>query len=144
MSKENYLIKIKGIQNFEDDNDSVMLTVRGNYYEEEGKKTLKYREYLTDNLDNYTDTIIEILNRDLVTINKTGELNTTIILEKGKRHECMYTTPVGTISMAFYTKSIDNSLSYQGGKLSITYNTDYLPGFSSENTLSVRIKKLEE
>ena len=69
-----------------------------------------------------------------------GEAPSELVLEVEKKHHCHYGTPFGSLMLGVYTKSIDNRLSDEGGKLEMCYVIDSNGAFVSENWISLSVK----
>ena len=59
---------------------------------------------------------------DTVTIYRSGDVFTTLICEKGRRHISAYETPLGPFEVAVYARDVSGALSFpEGGTLSLDY-----------------------
>lgn len=57
------------------------------------------------------------------------------MLEKGKRHKCLYDTGAGVLSLGVYTQTLKHDLSAAGGELCIRYTLDIDTQLSSSNEI---------
>lgn len=142
--KNSYLFYIRGVQSIDGEDDTIELTVPGTYTKRNGHIILKYREFVGNDTDEYTDTTIDVDGTRSVTVTKKGIDSSLMILEKNKRHQCQYNTPMGTIIMGVDTVTLINRLTDEGGVLKIKYQVDFFSGYMTDNILEVRVKRLEE
>lgn len=142
MSKNKYIIDIIGTQCIEDEiQDSVTVTTTGDYrVASTGNKFIRYKEYDEENPSVFKNTIIKISDRQL-TITRSGEYASQLILECNKRHQCHYHTPVGSLIIGVFTKVMDISLNEQGGSIDVAYTLDFDSETVSENTFKINIRE---
>ena len=79
----------------------------------------------------------------MVTMSRSG-YSTRLILEKGRRHLCLYDTGFGSLTVGVYTSRLDVDLDDTGGKLEIAYTLDVDSNLSSQNLLSVEVSPVPE
>lgn len=74
-------------------------------------------------LDNtVTSVLLNTGYPELVTIYRAGDVISTLICEKGKRHISAYETPVAPFEMAVYTRSCTGSMTFdKGGTVELDY-----------------------
>lgn len=143
--EDKYLVSVIGTQSFDDEEeDTIELTTSASYAERNGKKYIKYREYDSDNGASFVTNIIKIESKDKITLVKnSGDRYSQLILECGVRHQCLYTAPVGSLSIGIYTESISYELDENGGKIEIDYTIDFNSDFQSDNHMLIVLKKKE-
>ena len=144
MQNQDYIIKVRGRQIIEDDSDTIELTVHGSYEEKDGHKIIKYREYTGDDINEYTDTTVDIDKNSVVTVKKQGVDTSLMILEKDKRHQSQYETPLGSIIMGVNTIGVINRLSKSGGVLKVKYQVDFFSNYTTDNILEIIVKKIKD
>ena len=72
-------------------------------------------------------------NQDgLVTMMRSGNVNTILVFEEGKRHICTYQTPYMPFEVCVYTKKVENSL-LEDGKIVLDYVVE-IRGAQAERT----------
>lgn len=143
--QNNYLISVTTQQILaEDETDKIELVTDGDYTIKNGHRYIVYKEYSDDTPPQHNSTFIKIEknegSEETVTISRRGTMRSDLILEKGKRHQCHYDTPMGTLIMGIYTAKIDNRLSNDGGTLTLEYDVDYNSDFISKNTCMISVK----
>ncbi len=68
----------------------------------------------------------------VVTMMRTGAVKTALVFERGKRHHCVYQTPVMPFEVAVATNAVKNEIE-QSGKLMLDYAVE-LRGGTCERT----------
>ena len=74
-------------------------------------------------------------------IRRTGPYHTELIMEKGRRHSCLYSTEYGEVLMGVYAENIDSHMAETGGYLEFAYTIDFDGDFVSRNTLHLTVKE---
>ncbi len=138
--KKKYLISIIGEQILDGESDKVEVLTTGNYMMKKDHCYIGYKEYEENNPNYYSDNLIKVEN-DIVTISRKGSTKSQLMLEKGKRHQCIYQTPMGDLMIGVYTKSMKNTLTEKGGTLEVSYTLDFNTDLVSENSFKVTIEE---
>ena len=89
------LVRVKGTQFMDDENDVIEMITAGTFNEKNGKKYLIYDETIVEGGDQ-THNIVKIWP-DKVEVTKRGLVDTHMTFECGKKHMCNSMTPVGLI-----------------------------------------------
>ncbi len=138
-----YIIAVTGKQyingNLDDEDCTEILTV-GTYDRKGNTQYILYKEYSEDNPPKETTFLIKI-EGNIVTLSRDGFSKYKLILEKGVRHKCEYSTEEGSFILGVFTENIDNKLTDYGGTLSISYSLDIDSSLISKNELNVIIKE---
>ncbi len=141
MDTNNYIIKIIGTQQLDDDKDTVEVTTVGKYtIAPTGNKFIKYTEYDKDEPRISQNTTIKVSDNQ-ITITRDGHYGSQLLLECGRRHQCHYATPAGDMIIGVFTHKMDVALNEKGGKLSVAYTLDFDSSVVSENTFEITISK---
>lgn len=142
--KEDYLIKVTGIQEIDGESDKVEIITAGTLMYRDGKFLIKYTERDNDDPHIAIDNSVLVNGNNQVTVIRNLGGESRLILEKGRRHQCIYTTVAGDLSVGVYTDFIKNSITPEvGGKLSLKYSLDFNAGLVSSNELHITITKKE-
>lgn len=142
--KDNYTISVIGTHTVDDEKDTIELTTSASYIEKNGKKLIKYKQYDPDNSGDYLTNIIKIESKDRITLTKNHKGSISqLILESGKRHQCLYDTPVGSMSIGIYADTVFFDIDENGGKVEIDYTIDFNADFHSDNHLEIILVKKE-
>lgn len=141
--KNPYMISIVGEQKVEGQDDRIEVITEGKYMMKNGNFLINYKEYDEDLPDKFFNNLVKVEN-ETVTISRKGPLSSQLILEKGKRHQCMYQTIAGTLSIGVFTKTLNNNLNENGGSLEVIYTLDFNSDLVSENRFKIDIEKKKE
>ena len=138
--KKKYLISIVGEQILDGESDKVEVRTTGNYLMKKDHCYIGYKEYEENNPNDYSDNLIKVEN-EVVTISRKGSTKSQLMLEKGKRHQCVYQTPMGDLMIGVYTKSMKSTLTEKGGTLEVSYTLDFNTDLVSENKFKITIEE---
>lgn len=138
--KQNYLISIVGRQKIDGEEGEIELTTVGSYVTKGDIRYILYDEYDEDNPSIKTTSILKINDNKKVTLIKKGRERSRLLLEKGKRHQCIYDTGMGTMTIGVFANTIDAQFTDQGGTLEIGYTLDINSGLTSLNKIFIKVK----
>lgn len=138
MLKEDYDINIIGKQVYEEEQGEISLSTTGTYTERGGARFIAYKEYDEDD-PKLSHTSVLKVEPGKVTMMRAGSA-TRLILEKGRRHLCLYDTGYGSLTVGVFTSELRSSLGKEGGRLDIKYTLDIDSNLSSSNEIKVEIK----
>lgn len=140
MTKE-ILLTLTGLQLFGEENEAVEIVTVGEYYKRGDRHYILYEEAV-EGLSGHISNIVKIGENSLEVLKK-GLTNTRMVLEKGKRHTCLYQTPYGELSLGFLGREIriEESDRY------IRVNAEYLLEISEKSmvecTMNLEIRPRE-
>jgi uncharacterized beta-barrel protein YwiB (DUF1934 family) len=132
-------ISIKGIQNGEGIDDGVEFRTEGQYDCGEDAITFAYEESELTGMKG-TKTTFTITDEG-VSLKREGGVNAIMMFQEGRKHNFLYNTPYGGITMGVDTYSILNDLDEFGGNLVIRYGVDMDGAQVSRNTFQVNIRE---
>ena len=127
MLKDDYDINIIGRQAWEEDQGEITLNTTGAYTYRGGARFIAYKEYDTEDPKVSYTSVLKV-EPGKVTMMRSGS-STRLILEKGRRHLCLYDTGYGTLT-----------LGEAGGRIDIKYTLDIDSNLSSSNEITVEVK----
>ena len=126
--KREALIKIKGIQRAGGDDDVVELLTTGFFSRQKGGYLISYEESEATGFEGAKTTLLYEEEAERVTLTRSGSVNTQLIVEKGKRHQCSYDLGFGSMIIGVSCDRLQSSLSDEGGDIYFDYtpapNTD--------------------
>jgi len=135
------MISVKGIQQFEAaDKDSIELVTRGSLDREGSMLTLQYEESELTGLEG-TLTTIQV-EPERVTMLRTGQVNTQMVFQEGRRHLAMYNTPYGAMTVGVNTRHLYAELGEDGGEIEIDYNIEIDHAVTGRNIFRINVKKV--
>lgn len=92
----------------------------------------------------YKDCYVSIkIQPEMVIIERRGKASTVLFIEKGHRHESVYKTPYGDMTLGVSTFEFKNQLDEDGGTLFIRYGIDLNNDTISENTLDISVTVID-
>ena len=99
------LIEIKGTQQYpESESDVSTFTTMGKFSVDEKEIKLIYNE---SEMIGAKDVVSEItIKGGLVTLARSGGMESRLTIEKGRRHSCLYNTPEGDFVIGIYGESL--------------------------------------
>ena len=68
-------------------------------------------------------------------------MQSRLMLEKGKRHQCLYQTIAGDLMIGVFTKTMKNTLNEKGGTLEVSYTLDFNTDLVSENRFIITVEE---
>lgn len=86
---------------------------------------------------------VHVTDGKCVQITRTGSYNTEMKMEKGKRNQCCYVTPVGQITMGIFTSRVISEFSENSITLDFTYTLDFNNELVSRNRVKIEAQNKE-
>lgn len=132
------IIKIKSTQGLGEEKETVEFWAEGKIREEGGKTTLSY-------LDNSVikgaevETVLTICGEESITLERSGEISSKLIIEKGVRNNCFYSVPEGSLTLGIYGKEIKSMLKDLTGNIKMIYTLDADMHPISENIVEISV-----
>ena len=139
MLKDDYTIDIIGRQEYApQDTGEITLSTTGTYTQRGGARFIAYKEYDQEDPKLARTSVLKV-EPGKVTMMRAGT-TTRLILEKGKRHLCLYDTGYGPLTVGVFTSELSTSLGEAGGRIDIKYTLDIDSNLSSSNEITVEVK----
>ncbi len=135
------LISITGTQVVDGERDTIELTTTGGMDPAEDGWRLTYEESAATGMEGVTTSIL--VRPDEVLLERTGNMNSLLVLQKGRRHQCSYETPYGALMLGVYTKELSSTLSRSGGDLRFAYTLDMNAGVASVHDVHISVKEVQ-
>ena len=139
---DNYIIKVLGTQTVDGDSDSLEVITSGDYRVENGKVIITYPEYDENDPNIHNDATV-ILDGGILSIERRGESSSRLLLEKGKRHQCLYETPMGAMFIGIFTDNIKSNVTDTGCEIKASYQLDFNNSAVSRNEFVITVKEKE-
>lgn len=86
-------------------------------------------------------TTLHVKSGRCVTMTRTGNYRSELVMELGRRHNCHYTTPYGELMIGVSTQKIDSAMGENGGRLEFHYTLDFNAGLAARNELVITVKE---
>lgn len=136
-------IRIKGIQGLDDgEKDTVEFSTDGKMEVAGDTVTFYYNEgQMMEGAE--INTKLEAKLNDTVIMERTGSMNSRLVIKKGTRNNCFYSTPYGDLTIGIYGEEIDNRLTSNGGSLKMAYSIDSGGNLVSKNEVEITVRETE-
>lgn len=132
------IINIKSTQVSDDNEDTIEFVTDGRMFEKDGKSLLSYDEGEMLGVPGVT-THVRIEDKKVV-IQRSGGLNSRLVVEKEKRNLCCYETEHGGIMLGVFGEVIRNNIK-DDGSLLVRYTLDVNCEFLSRNEIELKIRE---
>ena len=137
--KDNYIITIDNTQYNENGKDHFTLSTVGDYTKDGETRIIRYRDSAATGFEG-SETTLHV-TPGMVTMIRTGEYASSLILEKGRRHTCHYGTPVGDLPLGINTTKLENGLTDSGGTLDFSYSLDLNANLFAATELKITVRE---
>ena len=125
--KRTVVLSIQGKQRYEDQEPEIIeLVTEGTMEFREGGWDISYEESALTGLEGVTTTFR--VEKDQITLTRTGKLNSQMIFRQGQSHDSLYQMEFGTLMLTVEAKFMYFDIIPEGGTIDLTY------GISIENT----------
>ena len=136
-----FIISIKGLQTYEDDNDDtdISLLTEGEFEYQDGAYFIDYEESELTGLEG-TKTSIEI-GTNYVSLQRNGTVNSHMLFMKDRKTSSYYSTPYGDRQIDIFTDYLNIDISPTGGKINVDYFIDINNHSTGKNNFEIEIRK---
>ena len=116
------LLRIKGLQSVEAEEETVEMIAPGIYFERDGKHYIKYDEAV----EGTEETIQNLIKVDgsSMEVTKRGVTNAHMVFEKNKKNLTYYQTPYGQMLVGVNTKNMEVKVTDKKIDVSLDYELD--------------------
>ncbi len=128
--KQNAEIKVVGSQVLSGEKNTIEINTTGICEETENGIKLIYKEDFDK--DAAVETTFSVKG-NLVNIKRTGDFESNMLIQHGKRHHCHYRTPYGDMFMGTYGEE----LSVKNGNIRLEYTLDLNSSLISRNAVVI-------
>lgn len=137
--KKDVLINIASSQTVDGNEDKMELSVTGTLTHTDNGYELEYTEYNGEMQGCVTS--VSVTGGNCVSILRNGGYSSEMMLENEKRHNCLYSTPYGEITIGIYTTKIESDMTEVGGTLEMAYTIDFSMSQITENTMKITVSE---
>ena len=123
------------------DDDKIETLVYGEILTQGEEFSVKYEENGEGMLGVKTELKFNINNPSQVSLVRTGEIDSFMSFEEGKRHICVYNTGIMPFEICIYSKSIDNRL-LSDGIIEINYLVEIKGACAQKTIFKMEVEKL--
>ncbi len=129
---------------FGDEDETMEMCTEGELVSEGGRIEVKYTEPEPTGMgETVTSISFDTSDRGLIAIMRGGEIYTALILERGVRHSCVYSTAYMPITICTTAKKVENSISEDGGELLLVYTVEGGMGVEQYNKMQISVTLLD-
>ena len=140
--KKDAMISIKGIYNVDGSPDTVELLTCGRFYRRNNSYWLSYDESETTGFEGHKTTLH--IEKDKVTMRRSGLSESQLVVQSGTRHQCLYDTGFGAITVGVNGRAVKSTLDDNGGVVDFSYSMDINTALTSENRVIIEVKPNSE
>ncbi len=134
--KKDILITINDSHTAEGNTDSYEMTTRGTFEGYDFNYVVEYDEQYDELAGCHT--IMTVKDGKCVTIVRSGSYPSELTIERGKRHNCQYNTPYGSMLIGIVAQKVKSKVKDGTGTLELKYTIDFYGGVASENSLKIK------
>lgn len=135
------IIDIKGTQGIGSETEVIEFSTVGKIKKTDGGYTLLYDEGEITGSKNSTS--LEVKDQSTVVLERTGETSSKLIIQKGIRNNCFYSTPYGNLMIGIFGEEIKNELKDNGGSLKMSYTIDQNLQPISRNIVEIAVREVQ-
>lgn len=137
---KNVIISVKGNQTSNDSDANVIeLVTEGKYYKKGQVYFVSYNESEVTGMDGTTTTLM--VEGGIVTLMRTGAVNSQFIFQQGQRHVSYYDTAYGSFTIVVYTNEIKVKVDDNGGEISVDYQIEIDNNDAGKNDFYMLIRE---
>mgnify|MGYP001264868074 CR=1 FL=1 len=133
------LLSVRGEQYFEGvDPDATELMTEGTLTVMPEGFRIAYEETELTGMQG-TTTAFEVRG-PMVTLTRTGKVNSQMVFEKGRQHPSLYETPFGELTVDIQTSELRHNLTDRGGVMEIRYSIAVEHTVTGRNCFKLRVR----
>ena len=136
------IIDIKTEQTVDGNTDTIQFTTDGRFGKKDGSFFISYDESRLLEVDGEVKTTVFIKPDNSVVMQRNGAYNSRMVIEKGVRSNCFYSTPMGQLSLGIFGEKVMSSLTENGGNLVMNYTIDTDLKLLSRNRVNITVKEV--
>ena len=136
------IIDIKTEQTVDGDTDLIEFTTDGRFGIKDGSYFISYDESKLLEVEGEVKTTVFIRPDNTVVLQRKGAYNSRMIIEKGVRNNCFYSTPAGELTLGIFGEKIKSNLNDNGGTVCMNYSIDANMQLLSQNQVKISVKEV--
>ena len=132
------LLRIKGLQSVEAEEETVEMIAPGIYFERDGKHYIKYDEAV----EGTEETIQNLIKVDgsSMEVTKRGVTNAHMVFERNKKNHTYYSTPFGNLLVGISAKDIVLKAAEDSLDIKVEYALEVNYEHLADCTISMNVK----
>ena len=121
------------------DVERIEITVDASYHDDGTRVSMIYHESELTGMAGATTTLTFQKNEpQLVSMLRHGTVKTALVFEKGKRHCCVYQTPIMPFEVCVLTDKVENNIEGMG-TLSLSYAVELRGGLAEQTRFQLHV-----
>ena len=136
------IIDIKTEQSLDGQNDSIEFSTDGRFGVKDGSYFISYDESALLEVSGEVKTTLYVRPDNTVVLQRKGDYNSRMVIEKGVRTNCFYSTPVGELTLGIFGEKVLSNLNDNGGNISLTYLIDADARLLSRNKVNISVREV--
>lgn len=139
--KKDVKLNIVGIQTVNGEKDVVEVFTEGSYYEKNGCYYISYIETEETGFPGAKTTLKVEREKEKVVLLRSKPAESQLVIEKGGRHLCSYSTGYGNVMIGISGNKITAHLNEKGGTLDFKYTMDVESALLSTNEIHIKVEE---
>ena len=121
--KNKVVLSIQGRQSYQDQEPEIIeLVTEGELEYRDGGWDVRYEESDLTGLAGVTTSFR--VEKDVITLSRTGKLNSQMVFQVGQLHESLYQMDFGALLMTVCATKVEYDLTEAGGRIDLVYAID--------------------
>ena len=136
---EERLLKIKDVSSDGVDTDTIEMETTCRYYGDENNYTIEFDEIFSEDMKSHT--VLRVKDGKCAHLLRRGSINTELIIEKGVRHNCAYSTPYGELMVGITATDFESRKQGSLIRLKMNYTVDFYGDINQTKEMTVTVGK---
>ena len=136
------IIDIKTEQSLDGQSDTIEFSTDGSMGLRDGNYFLSYDESALLEVEGDIKTTLYVKPDNTIVLSRKGSYNSRMVIEKGVRNSCLYSTPIGNLSLGVFGEKVISNLNENGGSISMTYLIDADAKLLSRNIVNISVREV--
>lgn len=135
-------VTVHTVNNAQGEKSSFKTQCTGTYFYKNGMVIVQYMDVLYGDTEQEVKTSVKLF-QNTVTLTRSGEYESRIVLTVGERRTCAYSTPYGTFVMGFTGEKLHHRFTERGGELFVRYRVDTENSPLQTNEITLKVRKCD-
>lgn len=136
------IIEIKTEQTVDSNTDQIEFTTDARFGLKDGSYFISYDESRLLEVEGEVNTTLFIKPDNSIILQRKGAYNSRMVIEKGVRNNCFYSTPHGELTLGIFGEKVFYDLNQNGGNISMKYTIDTDLHLLSRNSVNISIREV--
>ena len=134
---EERLLRIKDVSSDGVDTDTVEMETTCRYYGDDLNYTIEFEELFAEDMK--STTVLRVKDGKCAHLLRRGSINTELIIEKGVRHNCAYSTPYGELMVGITATGFESRKTGTLLRLKMNYTVDFYGDINQTKEMTVTV-----